>query len=155
MPGLSRYFFHTAAALLLTAWFPLPADADEIWTIVAKESHFGPGVNTLVLKRRNRTAVEQAEIANAATSGRFLVISKGSVYLAVDEQSSSPQSAITTTDTARWPHKKLIQIGEHIFRDYCFPCRDVIREDPITLKFSSTTMDPRLAITATDVLTTQ
>jgi hypothetical protein len=131
-------------------WLAPPAHADEMWTVVAKDSHFGPGVNTLVIKHRVVSSVDLGEPTMPATDRRFLLISGGSIYLAVDEQSESPGGAFITGDSARWPHMKLIKIGERIFRDYCYRCflyRDGLREDQITLKFSATTVDPRIAIT--------
>lgn len=151
MSGLSRIFIQTAAALFLISGLPVSAHADEVWSIVKKDSHFGLGVNTLVLKRTKEIPGDHGTTP-AGKESRFLVISHGAIYLAVNDQTVLPAGATIVSDDSRWPSMKLINIGNTIFRDYCFRCRDGISEDPITLKFVATFVDPRAVLTDTLVL---
>ena len=158
MLRLSRKLMHAIIVLLFASWLPLHAQADEIWTVIAKDSYFGHGVNKLVIKRRGMALADPGEIANLEAKGRYLVISGASIYLAVSEQTPTPAGSFVTTDATRWPNMKLIRVGEHIFRDYCFRCfryRDGLREDQITFKFSKTAVDLRAAMTETVVLNTR
>lgn len=147
MFGLPRRFIQTSIAILLALWVPSFAHADEIWTVVAKKSHFGPGLNTLVIKRAGGPLVYESGKTTSGAGSGFLVISGGNVYLAVDEQMPVSPGAMIKTESAHWPGKKLIQIGLGLFRVYCYRCflysDDVWAE--ITLQFLATSVDPRIS----------
>lgn len=144
MSGLHRRLIQTTIALLLVSWLPVSAHADEIWTVVVKKTHFGPGLNTLVLKPRSGTPAYKSATVSFDAGSRFLVISRGNVYLAVDEQAPLPAGATVESQSTRWPHKKLVQIGQGLFRVYCYRCflfsDDVWAET--TLQFTATGVDP-------------
>lgn len=147
MSGLPRRFIQTSIALLFASWLPSSAQADEIWTVVAKKTHLGPGFNTLVIQRPGGLQVDASDKTTADVGSKFLVISGGNVYLAVDEQTPESAGAIIKTESARWPGKKLIQIGLGLFRVYCYRCflySDDVWSD-ITLQFLGTNIDPRIS----------
>lgn len=106
---LATPLFQISVALLLSSWLPSLAHADEMWAVVAKKSHFGHGLNTLVIKRPRGLQIHESDATNADAGTRFLVISGGNVYLGVDEQTRYQQEPSSKLDLRAGQVKSLFR----------------------------------------------
>jgi len=144
-------------ALLLVPCFTLSTRADEIWTVVSKESHWAPGWNRLVIQRQRKASATQISKAISDNNGRFLFISGGSIYLG-DQNAGSLSEPADTTEFARRRYMNLVKIGESAFRVYCYRCfldgEGSIDDNRITFDFVSTIGDPQIAMAEMVILKT-
>lgn len=153
--GIFRESIRASAAIILSWLFSVPAHADELYSVVSKAFHFDRRESSLVITLQSPLSVARNARDVSRLSGRFLVISGSNIYVAVDEQTDTSTYAIIERDYNRWPDKKLIRIGGHLYRDYCVRwCPNGYPEDPITLKFGVTAVDPALVADETLVVKT-
>jgi len=135
-----------ALTVLLGSVLPVAAQADQMWKVVPEKSHFGPGINTLVIERSTaKPAGGEAKTASDLIPAMFLVISKSKVYLAIDEEASASASGIRTVDYSRWQNMRLVKIGDNLHGDsYCdFACQSGRPKNRETLTFTAIGADPR------------
>ncbi len=135
-----------ALAALLSAAMSSPANADETWKVDMARSHFSAKSNTLVLHRNyGKASTESTNAQGKPTTGTFVVISDGKVYLATDEAATDATSCTTakTVDYARWRGMKLVQIGENVRPiGYCgFECQSGFPSNHLTLAFTAKGID--------------
>ena len=78
-------------AVLLSTAFLLPAHAADVWKIDLARSKFSASGNTLVLDRVQASTDSTAATGNS-TTGSFLVISNGNLYMATDETAATAWS---------------------------------------------------------------
>ena len=132
------------AVLLSTAWL-LPAHAADVWKIDLTRSKFSATGNTLVLERVNERTDSTAATGNS-TTGTFLVISNGNLYMAKDETAANAwfPGSIRKIDYANWKGMSLVQIGERVRpTNICgFHCQAGLPETHMTYTFKATGGDP-------------
>jgi len=132
-------------AVLLSTALLLPAHAADVWKIDLTKSKFSAGSNTLVLNRGNEGTDSTAATRNS-TTGTFLVISNGNLYVAQDEAAANAWSpgSIRKIDYANWKGMRLVQIGEKVRpANVCgFHCQAGLPETHLTFTFKATAGDP-------------
>jgi|SRR5262245_3050291 len=138
------------AAVAFAAAFPQAGFAagnfeTGMWKVNTAQSKLGAGHNTLVIERTSSSAKATQNLDGAAnTSGAFLVISKGKVYLATAEDAyAATASGIKPIDYSAWKGMKLVEVGDRVrIADYCnFRCQSGLRDNRITLTFIAKNAD--------------